>query len=132
MSSKATKKPVATPSAAAKKKTETLPPLAPQGAETNKAPGADPNKAGAKTALDQMMGGDPPAATNVKASQELKPPGSAIGEKSRNGAKTRDMSADVAVKKGKEEVKGKGGLPTISKVQAARESSQETNAVSNP
>ncbi len=71
MSSKVTKKPLTTPSAAAKKKAETLPPLAPQGAETNKAPAADPNKAGAKNALDQMMtngGGDPPASTNVKSS----------------------------------------------------------------
>jgi len=34
------------------------------------------------------------------------------------------MSADVAIKKGKEEVKGKGeGLPTINKVPAARDSS---------
>lgn len=59
-------------------------------------------------------GGGPGAGTNVKASQELKPPGSAVGDKSRNGVKSRDMSADVALKKGKEEVKGKpGGLPTI-------------------
>ena len=52
MSSKVTKKPLTTPSAAAKKKAETLPPLAPQGAETNKATAADPLKAGAKNALD--------------------------------------------------------------------------------
>jgi len=71
MSSKATKKPLATPSAAAKKKAETLPPLAPQVAENNKAPPTEPNKAGAKSALDQMMqngGGDGVAATNVKTS----------------------------------------------------------------
>jgi hypothetical protein len=71
----------------------------------------------------QNGGGNTAVATNVKTSQELKPPGSALGEKSRNGAKTRDMSADVAIKKGKEEVKSKGGLPTINKVPAVRESS---------
>ena len=38
MSSKVTKKPLTTPSAGTKKKAETLPPLAPQGAENNKAP----------------------------------------------------------------------------------------------
>lgn len=71
----------------------------------------------------QNGGANAGSSTNIKASQELKPPGSAIGEKSRNGIKTRDMSADVALKKGKEEVKGKGGLPIISKVPGARESS---------
>lgn len=71
MSSKTTKKPLATPSAAAKKKAETLPPLAPQGVENNKAPLTEANKAGAKSALDQMMqngGGDGVAATNFKTS----------------------------------------------------------------
>ena len=71
MSSKATKKPLATPSAAAKKKAETLPPLAPQNVENNKAAPTEPNKAVAKSAFDQMMqngGGDAVAATNVKMS----------------------------------------------------------------
>jgi hypothetical protein len=71
MSSKTTKKPLATPSAAVKKKAETLPPLAPQGVENNKAPSTEQNKVVAKSALDQMMqngGADADAATNVKTS----------------------------------------------------------------
>ncbi len=64
---------------------------------------------------------------------ELKPPGSAVADKTRQSttAKTRDISADVALKKGKEEIKS-NGLPNISKVQAGRDSSQEGNPVSNP